>query len=129
MGVGVTHRADVLWRAIHPGRGLADCFPRSHQDHGQRTNGPYDIRSVRARASTGTTETNPLSRDEQLRINKRNQLKRDKVRGLKRVELKLNAEAVEALNELAESRNMSRSELIEEMLMQQLAALRSQGIV
>ncbi|HBY5243301.1 TPA: ribbon-helix-helix protein, CopG family, partial [Klebsiella pneumoniae] len=51
------------------------------------------------------------------------------VRGLKRVELKLNAEAVEALNELAESRNMSRSELIEEMLMQQLAALRSQGIV
>ena len=112
----MTHRADVLWRAIHPGRGLADCFPRSHQDHGQRTNGPYDIRSVRAR-------------DVHLRINKRNQLKRDKVRGLKRVELKLNAEAVEALNELAESRNMSRSELIEEMLMQQLAALRSQGIV
>ncbi len=62
-------------------------------------------------------------------LNKRNQLKRDKVRGLKRVELKLNAEAVEALNELAESRNMSRSELIEEMLMQQLAALRSQGMV
>lgn len=109
------------------GRGLADCF-RSHQDHGQRTNGPYDIRSVRARASTGTTENYPLSRDEQLRT-QRNQLKRDKVRGLKRVELKLNAEAVEALNELAESRNMSRSELIEEMLMQQLAALRSQGIV
>ena len=75
----------------------------------------------------GRPKTNPLSRDEQLRINKRNQLKRDKVRGLKRV--KLNAEAVEALNELAESRNMSRSELIEEMLMQQLAALRSQGIV
>ena len=72
----------------------------------------------------GRPKTNPLSRDEQLRINKRNQLKRDKVRGLKRVELKLNAEAVEALNELAESRNMSRSELIEEMLMQQLAALR-----
>ena len=72
----------------------------------------------------GRPKTNPLSRDEQLRINKRNQLKRDKVRGLKRVELKL-----KALNELAESRNMSRSELIEEMLMQQLEALRSQGIV
>ena len=54
---------------------------------------------------------------------------RPKTNPLKRVELKLNAEAVEALNELAESRNMSRSELIEEMLMQQLAALRSQGIV
>ncbi|STV53072.1 LexA regulated protein [Klebsiella pneumoniae subsp. ozaenae] len=47
----------------------------------------------------------------------RNQLKRDKVRGLKRVELKLNADAVDALNELAEARNMSRSDLIEEMLM------------
>ncbi len=75
----------------------------------------------------GRPKTNPLSRDEQLRINKRNQLKRDKVRGLKRVEL--NADAVDALNELAEARNMSRSDLIEEMLMTQLAALRSQGKV
>lgn len=74
----------------------------------------------------GRPKTNPLSRDEQLRINKRNQLKRDKVRGLKRVELKLNADAVDALNELAEARNMSRSDLIEEMLMTQLTALRSQ---
>lgn len=75
----------------------------------------------------GRPKTNPLSRDEQLRINKRNQLKRDKVRGLKRVELKLNADAVDALNELAEARNMSRSELIEEMLMTQLTALRGQA--
>ena len=35
----------------------------------------------------GRPKTNPLSRDEQLRINKRNQLRRDKVRGLRRVEL------------------------------------------
>ena len=76
----------------------------------------------------GRPKTNPLSRDEQLRINKRNQLKRDKVRGL-RVELKLNADAVDALNELAEARNMSRSDLIEEMLMTQLRALHSQGKV
>ncbi|AMO48561.1 Ribbon-helix-helix protein, copG family [Kosakonia oryzendophytica] len=72
----------------------------------------------------GRPKTNPLARDEQLRINKRNQLKRDKVRGLKRVELKLNVEAVEALNELADAREMSRSELIEEMLLAQLNALR-----
>ncbi len=71
-------------------------------------------------------KTNPLSRDEQLRINKRNQLKRDKVRGLKRVELKLNNDAVDALNELATARDMSRSELIEEILMSQLAVLRAQ---
>ncbi len=30
----------------------------------------------------GRPKTNPLSRDEQLRINKRNQLKRDKIVGL-----------------------------------------------
>ena len=41
------------------------------------------------------------------------------------MELKLNADAVDALNELAEARNMSRSDLIEEMLMTQLTALRS----
>ncbi|QKJ86389.1 hypothetical protein PMPD1_1432 [Paramixta manurensis] len=68
----------------------------------------------------GRPKTNPLTRDEQLRINKRNQLKRDKVRGLRRVELKMNHEAVDALNSLAEQRNMSRSELIEEMILAQL---------
>ena len=77
----------------------------------------------------GRPKTNPLSRDEQLRINKRNQLKRDKVRGLKRVELKLNAEAVDALNALADAREMSRSELIEEMLLAQLNALNDQEIL
>lgn len=65
----------------------------------------------------GRPKTNPLSRDEQLRINKRNQLRRDKVRGLRRVELKINADAVDTLNKLAEQRNISRSELIEEMLL------------
>lgn len=68
----------------------------------------------------GRPKTSPLTRDEQLRINKRNQLKRDKVRGLRRVELKMNADAVDALNELADRRQMSRSELIEEMIMAQL---------
>ncbi|CDH03660.1 putative LexA regulated, SOS response (modular protein) [Xenorhabdus bovienii str. feltiae Moldova] len=69
----------------------------------------------------GRPKTNPLSRDEQLRINKRNQLRRDKVKGLRRVELKLNEDAVDALNHLAKERNISRSELIEQMLSAQLA--------
>ncbi|MFT8211511.1 MAG: LexA regulated protein [Symbiopectobacterium sp.] len=69
----------------------------------------------------GRPKTNPLLRDEQLRINKRNQLRRDKVRGLRRIELKINEEAVEALNSLAETQNISRSELIERMLLAQLA--------
>ena len=68
----------------------------------------------------GRPKTNPLTRDEQLRINKRNQLKRDKVRGLKRVELKMNSDAVDALNQLAAARNISRGELIEEMVLNQL---------
>ncbi|MEQ5221085.1 LexA regulated protein [Providencia alcalifaciens] len=68
----------------------------------------------------GRPKTSPLSRDEQLRINKRNQLKRDKIKGLRRVELKLNEDAVAVLNQLAEEKNISRSELIEEILMAQL---------
>lgn len=70
----------------------------------------------------GRPKTSPLSRDEQLRINKRNQLKRDKVRGLRRVELKMNSEAVDALNAMAAERGLSRSELIEEMILAQLQA-------
>lgn len=68
----------------------------------------------------GRPKTNPLSRDQQLRINKRNQLRRDKVKGLRRVELKINEEAVEMLNRLAQEQNISRSELIEQILLDQI---------
>lgn len=75
----------------------------------------------------GRPKTNPLSCDEQLRTDKHDQLKRDKVHGLKCVELKLNTGAVSALNELAEACNMSCGGLIEEMLMIQLSILRGQA--
>ncbi len=75
----------------------------------------------------GRPKTNPFSRDEQLRINKRNQLRRDKVRGLRRVELKINAQAVNALNELAFQHALSRSELIEQILLAELARHRDAG--
>ena len=65
-----------------------------------------DIRKV------GRPKTNPLSREQQIRINKRNQLKRDKSCGLKRVELKLHADLVQQLEDLASTLNVSRSELI-----------------
>lgn len=68
----------------------------------------------------GRPKTNPLSRDEQLRINKRNQLRRDKVNGLRRVELKLNADIVDALNQLAYEENVNRGELIEQILLDYL---------
>ncbi|MFT4464208.1 MAG: LexA regulated protein [Sodalis sp. (in: enterobacteria)] len=75
----------------------------------------------------GRPKTSPLSRDEQLRINKRNQLRRDKVRGLRRVELKINAQAVDALNKLADQRDISRSELIELILLAELERQRPAG--
>ncbi|CAJ0998621.1 putative protein YbfE [Sodalis praecaptivus] len=75
----------------------------------------------------GRPKTSPLSRDEQLRINKRNQLRRDKVRGLRRVELKINAQAVDALNKLADQRDISRSELIELILLAELRRQRPAG--
>ncbi|KGD75371.1 LexA regulated protein [Tatumella morbirosei] len=68
----------------------------------------------------GRPKTSLLSRDEQLRINKRNQLKRDKVRGLQRVELKMSSDIVDALNSLAAEQNLSRSELIEQIILAQL---------
>ena len=69
----------------------------------------------------GRPKTNPLSRSEQLKINKRNQLKRDKRKGLCRVELKINECAVTALNMLAQEQKISRSKLIEQILLTQLA--------
>ncbi|CAM3878259.1 MULTISPECIES: LexA regulated protein [Avibacterium] len=60
----------------------------------------------------GRPKTNPLTREQQLRINKRNQLKRDKSCGLKRVELKLHTDIVQQLEDLASVQRVSRSELI-----------------
>ncbi|OOH89125.1 LexA family transcriptional regulator [Pasteurellaceae bacterium 15-036681] len=64
----------------------------------------------------GRPRTNPLSREQQLRINKRNQLKRDKSSGLKRVELKLHEDLVSALEQEASDRGISRGQLIELIL-------------
>ncbi|MCW9710686.1 LexA regulated protein [Avibacterium gallinarum] len=60
----------------------------------------------------GRPKTNPLTREQQLRINKRNQLRRDKSCGLKRVELKLHTDIVQKLEDLASVQRVSRSELI-----------------
>lgn len=64
----------------------------------------------------GRPRTNPLSREQQVRINKRNQLKRDKSSGLKRVELKLHADVVAALEYEAQACGLSRGQLIETIL-------------
>ncbi|GAA3527709.1 LexA regulated protein [Zobellella aerophila] len=68
----------------------------------------------------GRPKTNPLPRQAQLKLNKRNQLKRDRERGLSRIELKVDEQLLSQLNVLAAKRQLSRAELIYSLLLQQL---------
>jgi hypothetical protein len=70
----------------------------------------------------GRPKTNPNPRSVQIKINKRNQVKRDKNKGLKRVEFKVHHSLFEQLEELAKTQELSRSELIEALLIESLAA-------
>ncbi|MFT5814147.1 MAG: 4-diphosphocytidyl-2C-methyl-D-erythritol kinase [Psychroserpens sp.] len=70
----------------------------------------------------GRPKTNPHSRSVQVKINKRNQVKRDKHNGLKRVEFKLYQDVFERLDALAKDKGVSRGELIEILLVQSLNA-------
>jgi|TARA_R110002072_G_scaffold188281_1_gene345064 hypothetical protein len=70
----------------------------------------------------GRPKTNPHSRSVQVKINKRNQVKRDKNNGLKRVEFKLHSSVFERLEALSKDKGISRSELIEALLIQSLDA-------
>lgn len=69
----------------------------------------------------GRPKTNPLPRNVQTRINKRNQVKRDKNNGLKRVEFKIHHSLFEQLDQLADAQSVSRGELIESLLIKSLA--------
>ncbi|MEW6994511.1 LexA regulated protein [Colwelliaceae bacterium MEBiC 14330] len=69
----------------------------------------------------GRPKTNPHSRSVQVKINKRNQVKRDKNKGLKRVEFKIHLSLFEQLEQLAKTQKVSRSELIESLLIESLA--------
>jgi len=73
--------------------------------------------------SRGRPKTNPLSRKDQLLVNKRNQIKRDKAKGLKRVELKVDVELFNTLNELADTYQLSRAQVIETLLVTQINSL------
>ena len=71
----------------------------------------------------GRPKTNPLSRKDQLLVNKRNQIKRDKAKGLKRIELKVDEQLFNVLNELATAHNLSRGQIIESLLVTQINLL------
>ena len=68
----------------------------------------------------GRPKTNPLPREEQLRLNKRNQIKRDRSKGLKRIECKVSEQLYEQLSLSAQQQNMTRSAYIEWVLEQAL---------
>lgn len=69
----------------------------------------------------GRPKTNPHSRSVQVKINKRNQVKRDKTNGLKRVEFKIHENLIDQLDQLAKNTGINRSELIESLLVKALA--------
>ncbi|MCB5227419.1 LexA regulated protein [Alishewanella sp. 16-MA] len=69
----------------------------------------------------GRPKTNLLPREEQLKQNKRNQIKRDRVKGLKRIECKVPEQLCEKLDLAAAQANMTRSHFIEHLLEQALA--------
>ncbi len=72
----------------------------------------------------GRPKTNPHSRSVQIKINKRNQVKRDKSNGLKRVEFKIHHSLFDKLEQLAKTQQVSRSELIESILIKSLVTQR-----
>ncbi|MFT6986313.1 MAG: hypothetical protein ACJAT7_002146 [Psychromonas sp.] len=68
----------------------------------------------------GRPKSNPHSRRVQLKINKQQQTQRDKQKGLKRIELKVDTQLFDALNELSKEQNISRGELINQLLNAQI---------
>jgi hypothetical protein len=68
----------------------------------------------------GRPKSNPHSRKVQLKINKQKQILRDKQKGLKRIELKVDKQLFETLNELSKKQNISRGELINQLLHAQI---------
>ena len=68
----------------------------------------------------GRPKSNPHSRKVQLKINKQQQVLRDKQKGLKRIELKVDSELFSLLNQLSKEQNINRSELITQLLHAQI---------
>ncbi|TNC92475.1 LexA regulated protein [Thalassolituus sp.] len=68
----------------------------------------------------GRPRSNPYDRTQQCRFNKRSQRVRDKHAGLHRLEVKLPADVIERLDEVAEDLGLSRAEVINQALQQWL---------
>lgn len=69
-----------------------------------------------SRPERGRPKTSPYDRSVQLRMSKRNQRARDKQKGLRRIEIKLDGEVVDVMDSLCEVQGVSRAEIIEQAL-------------
>ncbi|MCV2402382.1 LexA regulated protein [Marinomonas sp. C2222] len=58
----------------------------------------------------GRPRTRALSRQEQVKLNKRAQREKEKAQGLKRLELKVDQEIIEKLDQLCELNDLKRAE-------------------
>jgi hypothetical protein len=70
-----------------------------------------------SRPERGRPKTSPYDRSVQLRMSKRSQRARDKQKGLRRVEVKLDQEVIAVMDGLCETQDLSRAELIEQALL------------
>jgi hypothetical protein len=69
------------------------------------------------RPERGRPKTSPYDRNTQLKLSKRLQRNRDKNKGMRRIEVKLNLEVIEVLDALAAELGLSRAEVIENGLL------------
>ena len=70
-----------------------------------------------SRPERGRPKTSPYDRSTQLKLSKRLQRNRDKHKGMRRVEVKLNIDMVEVLDTLATELGLTRAEVIENGLL------------
>lgn len=69
------------------------------------------------RPERGRPKTSPYDRSTQLKLSKRLQRNRDKHKGMRRIEVKLNLEVVDVLDALVAELGMSRADVIENALL------------
>jgi hypothetical protein len=70
-----------------------------------------------SRPERGRPKTSPYDRSTQLKLSKRLQRNKDKHKGMRRVEVKLNVDMVEVLDTLATELGLTRAEVIENGLL------------
>ncbi|RBP84126.1 LexA regulated protein [Marinomonas rhizomae] len=71
--------------------------------------------------SPGRPRTQPLTRKDQLKINKRAQREKEKAQGLKRLELIIEQEMIDKLDKLCEINGLKRAEWLTQQINKSLA--------